>query len=137
MSDDAKFHPSEEISIYSRNKRRLLLAMVALFAIYGLFLGFFPADVLRVAAFATSIAFAILVVSWCAQDRAERNIRPWRGFAFFVVVFPTALVMMPLYLLRTRGTSGVKSTALAAAFFFAICLMASIIAAFVGLLRTA
>ncbi len=136
MSKGIELETSGEVtSVTARNKRRILLRMVILFAVCGFATGLSHGDTLhRVVDFGMAIAFAILVLDWCAQDRAERNLRPWRGFTLMMVFFPTALVMVPLYLIKTRGLGGVKSTILAAAFFIAILLVALIAAEFAGAL---
>jgi len=126
-----------EASSNARKKRKVLFAIVALFAVQGLLFGLIPGETeQKVLGFVAGIAFAALVLSWCALDRAERNLTPWRGFTFFVVLFPTALVMVPLYLCATRGWKGIASIALAALFFVGLCLIGGTVAGLVSLVTS-
>lgn len=104
---------------WRREKFRLLLGMVAVFAVAGFVSGFLPDEgsASRSVSLAMGLAFSLLIVRWCAYDRQERGLAPWPHFGLLMVICPGPLIMVPIYLLATRGAPGLISTAKAAVFF--------------------
>lgn len=111
---DTPFDPSCQ-----QGKRRQLFWMVALFAISGLASGLLPVTprMDAVLNLGTGIAFALLILRWYECDRWERGEAPWRFFGPLMVIFPGPIVMVPVYLISTRGLRGLVATMKAALFF--------------------
>lgn len=119
-------------------KRRQLLGMIITFAVSGFVSGW--VDDLALSRFidlATGLVFAFLILRWCDNDHYERQQNqeplwhgmPWRYFAFMMILCPGPLIMMPIYLLVTRGWRGFISIAWAGAFFallVAVCAVAAV-----------
>lgn len=103
---------------YRREKNRQLLWMLGLFAVAGVLEGLVLSqpDLGMILNVAASLAFCILILNWCHYDRLELGRRRWRYFAPMMVLLPGPLVMVPLYLVVSRGARGLWSTFLAACF---------------------
>lgn len=118
-------------------KRKVLLLMAGVMLTVGIVNGLVDLDQGQelIGRLVTSVLFGALVVTWCILDSAERGSTLWRGFAFMAVVFPTWLVVVPIYLMRTRGwRRGFISVLLAVAFFVSLALAAALT---MDLIRTA
>lgn len=100
-------------------KLRVLTWMVVVFAVSG-FLTWIISEESgfgRIVDVATMVCFAVLLLQWCSLDRTERQLDPWPYFVLLVVLCPGPLIMMPLYLCRTRGWGGLIATGKAVLFF--------------------
>ena len=102
----------------SRQKRYTLFGLLAIFALAGVLQGLgFISDIdpaLRdeaPTAFLLSVGLMIvevaMLVRWCALDSRERGRRLGRMFTFGIILL--AVVALPVYFLRTRGTRGFLS----------------------------
>jgi hypothetical protein len=126
---------------YQKAKRRQLLGMIVTFAVSGFVSGIIVDDrvLSRLADVAAAIAFAFFVLRWCDYDHGERQERqerlwqglPWRYFTPLMLLCPGPPIMVPVYLLATRGLRGFISIAWALA-FFALLVAVGIVAEVVG-----
>jgi CDP-diglyceride synthetase len=106
MSDDST--PPRD---YPAEKRRALFTLIAATFTFGIIAGA-PNDaspVKPVAALIQLFATFALIVRWCRIDADQRQFVLWPRFTFFTVAFPGPVVMVPLYLLKSRGTAGLTS----------------------------
>jgi hypothetical protein len=114
-------------STYRRLKNRVLRWMLgwglALGVVAGLMGDGFNSRPLSLVA---GILLVVLILQWCHYDRKERRIAPWPGFALMMILCPGPMVMMPVYLLATRGVRGILSVLLCAGFFLLILGMVSL-----------
>ena len=111
--------------VFRRAKRKILLAILLLFAFSGFFTPLTVGDSLleRGCDLVTAIALAAILLRWCEYDRREHAIRRWRYFAVMMILFPGPLILMPIYFLATRGWRGFVSI-LKASLWFAMALVA-------------
>jgi hypothetical protein len=120
VSDEFKESDEDPLARESsrRGKIHALLGMIAAFAANGFVIGMLPEEgpIDQVVNLGTAIVFGLLVVHWYDWDRWEKRIPPWRYFTPLVVLFPGPLVMVPIYLLRTRGVKGLWPVVQAATF---------------------
>lgn len=102
MKDDSRHEPD-----HAGLKRRTLSTLVIATIAFGIIAGA-PNDASPVKPAAALIQFLVtctLILAWCRLDADQRNFTLWRRFAFFTVAFPGPLVMVPLYLIKSRGRS--------------------------------
>lgn len=106
-----------------RAKRRVLMWMMGLGALFGFFNGLFnlesDTDNVRVFSLITGLCFCALVLRWCAYDRIEYQMPRWAFFTVYVVICPTVLIIIPIYLFASRGAGGFLATLKAAGVFIA------------------
>ncbi|MEX2118574.1 MAG: hypothetical protein WD847_03115 [Pirellulales bacterium] len=131
-----EFEPSVEpppLAAFHDRKRRLLWWMVVLFAAAGFLAGMVESDSLQLRGLniVHAVAWAVLLLKWCAYDREEFDVERWRLFAFMMVICPGPLIMIPAHLFATRGWEGVVATLKAAA-FLVLLLSMSFASAFAG-----
>jgi len=50
-----------------------------------------------------------LATRWCRDDAEARGFTLWRRFAFYTIAFPGPLLMVPIYLFKSRGNAGIVS----------------------------
>jgi hypothetical protein len=88
-------------------KRRILYWMLVLAVASGLVFGWLgpenDPDLDRGASLVLGLLFLILLLRWCEYDRTELAMPRWRFFKFMMVFCPGWLIVMPFYLLSTRG----------------------------------
>jgi hypothetical protein len=104
--------------LLSAAKRRQLLWMVLTIACSGVIGGMLRegSGISRLVDLATSITMAVFILRWCEYDRRERGGTRWRYFTPLMVLLPGPVIMVPIYLLATRGSRGFWAIAKAAAF---------------------
>ena len=102
---------------FRREKRRLLLIMLLVYAITGALIGALPADLSGFIEFAAMVVIVILTLRWCDYDRGEQEVERWSYFGIMMILCPGPLIVMPIYLLSTRGVRGLLSIAKAFVFF--------------------
>ncbi len=107
---------------FRREKRRLLLKMLLVYAIYGALIVACSADLSRLFDIAASVITVILTLRWCEYDRREQEVERWSYFGIMMLLCPGPLILMPVYLLSTRGVRGLLS--IAKAFVFLVILIA-------------
>jgi len=101
-----------------RRAQRLLLSLLALFAVMGVLHARVPEARQPFGEFAVgeSILVAALLFAWCKADAAERGISPPKGAPVLVALF--APVGVPYYILRTRPWRAAAVSILRAFLFF-------------------
>ena len=111
--------PADDEPGFRRAKRKIVLAILLLFALSGFLAPLTAGDpVLQKGLdLVTAIALAAFLLRWCEYDRRERQIKRWRYFAVMMIFCPGPLILMPIYFLATRGLRGLLSILMAAALF--------------------
>jgi hypothetical protein len=96
---------------FRRAKRKVLLAMLLVFALSGFLLPLTGAEVVlrRGVDIATAIGTTVLILQWCAYDCRQRMLRRWPYFGLMLVLCPGPLILMPIYFFATRGWRGLIS----------------------------
>ena len=123
------------ISELRARKRRQLLWMLIVAIVLGLLSGLTgigQTDARRMQ-FVATLAFACPLFQWCELDRFELGNQRWCGFGLLLIVFPGPSVILPIYLLVTRGRRGILAVVIAAAVYCGL-LVASGLAEMTGLL---
>jgi hypothetical protein len=117
-------HAGDELG-FRRAKRRILLAILLLFALSGFLapLTHGDATLQKGCDLVTGIALAVLLLQWCEYDRREHAIKRWRYFGLMMIVCPGPVILMPIYFLATRGSRGLLSI-LKASVCFALAIVA-------------
>ena len=110
---------ADQIPDFASRKRRKLIQILFVMAIFGFLAGLLPEDssINRVKELLSGIGISILIVGWCDIDREERHLDRWRFFVLLMVLCPGPLIIMPTYFFVTRGVGGFAATAKAIAFF--------------------
>lgn len=123
------------ISELRARKRRQLLWMLVVAIVLGLLSGLtgIGETDARLMQFVATLAFACPLFQWCELDRLELGNQRWRGFGLLLILFPGPIVILPIYLLVTRGRRGILAVVIAAAVYCGL-LVASGLAEMTGLL---
>lgn len=118
-----------------RAKIRALCWIPVWYAAAGLAVGYFGVKDLFDYLFqiASSLAFAVLSYRWCEADARLRQFPHWDRFVPALYLMPGPLLMVPVYLIATRGLQSVRSIALAAVYLFVV-LTVAVTAGIVGML---
>jgi hypothetical protein len=111
--------PADDEPGFRRAKRKIILAILLLFALSGFLVPLTAGDpvLLKGLDLVTAIALAAFLLRWCQYDRRERHIKRWPFFAAMMILCPGPLILMPIYFLATRGLRGLFSILMAAALF--------------------
>jgi hypothetical protein len=96
---------------YLSRKRRTLITLVVATATFGILVGAPDGAgyVNSVAAVVQIVVKLTLAVRWCRDDAEERGFTLWRRFSFCTIVFPGPFLMVPIYLIKSRGNAGIVS----------------------------
>lgn len=116
-------------------KRRQLLWMLVVALVLGLLSGLtgIGETDARLMQFVATLAFAFPLFQWCELDRLELGNQRWRGFGLLLILFPGPIVILPIYLLVTRGQWGILAVVIAAGGYLGL-LVASTLSEMIGLL---
>lgn len=82
------------------------------------------AGLMQIADLFICIANSICTLCWCHFDAAQRSFRISRLFS--VIIFLFGLIVLPVYLLRTRGVRGLLSIVIAVALFVLLSLICAL-----------
>lgn len=115
---DAAYLDAPVVCDFAYLKRRQLVFLLVVTGMSGYLPGFLAEDSawIRIIDLASGLIGAILILRWCDIDREERHLSRWRFFVPMMVLCPGPFVMMPTYLLVTRGLGGFAAIAKKIAF---------------------
>lgn len=135
--EDAAYLDPPFVPDFAYRKRRQLVFLLVASGISGLLSGFAAEDSAwdRIINLADWLISAVLILRWCDIDREERQLARWRNFVPMIVLCPGPLVMVPAYLLVTRGLGGFAAIAKAIA-FAVLMVIVSMVAVVLALLIT-
>lgn len=116
--EDAAYLDAPFVPNFAYRKRRQLVFLLVASGISGFLTGFVAegSGEEHIINLADWLVSAVLILRWCDIDREERQLARWRFFVPMMVLCPGPLVMIPAYLLVTRGLGGFAAIAKAIAF---------------------